>query len=169
MFNTGLRAKPSDKSIFSPSVCNCWVTMWAEVYIRSPTGDLSWIMRIQNDDQDLTASTFPDLPLANISSLLRGTTDHSEEFDELLGEDRKIDSSSLPENEYETLLEEHFNLPSTGGCASALNTQSLRCCCDRRLLHFTPCQMGSGAVTKLDFLYIVQYIFIFYFFNIHLL
>lgn len=92
--------------------------MWAEIYIRSPTGDLSWIMRIQNDDQDLTASTFPDLPLANISSLLRGTIDHTDEFDQLLGEDRKIDSSSLPENEYESLLEEHFNLPSTGGFSS---------------------------------------------------
>jgi len=130
--------------------------MWAEIYIRSPTGDLSWIMRIQNDDEDLTASTFPDLPLANISSLLRGTIDHSEEFDELLGEDRKIDSSSLPENEYETLLEEHFNLPSTGGCPSALNTQSpnvMRRCCDTRLLHFTPWQMGYGVMTQLDFLY----------------
>ena len=118
----GLRAKPSDASIFSPSVCNCWCTMWGEIYIRSPTGDLSWIMRIQNDDQDPTASTFPDLPLANISSLLRGgaTVDRADDFDGLLGDDGKIDSSSLPENEYESLLEEHFNLPSSGGWESSM-------------------------------------------------
>ena len=115
----GLRAKPSDKSIFSPSVCNCWCTMWAEIHVRSPTGDLSWIMRVQNDDQDLTSSSFPDLPLANISSLLRGTIDHTDEFEQLLGDDKKIDSWSLQENEYETLLEEHFNLPATGGSESS--------------------------------------------------
>lgn len=28
--------------------CVCWCQGWAEVYVRRPTGDMSWIMRIQN-------------------------------------------------------------------------------------------------------------------------
>ena len=66
---TGLRAKKSDTSIFSTSLCNCWCTHWAEVHIRRPTGNLAWIMRIENE-QDLT-ETFPDFSLADISNLFK--------------------------------------------------------------------------------------------------
>ena len=64
---SGLKANPADRSVFSPHVCNCWCTQWAEFHIRRPTGNFSWIMRLQNE-QDLM-SMFPDFALSDISSL----------------------------------------------------------------------------------------------------
>ena len=64
---TGLKANPADRSVFSPHMCNCWCTQWAEFHIRRPTGNLSWIMRLQNE-QDLM-SMFPDFALSDISNL----------------------------------------------------------------------------------------------------
>ena len=63
----GLKANPSDRSVFSPHACNCWCTQWVEFHIRRPTGNLSWIMRLQNE-QDLMAM-FPDFALSDISNL----------------------------------------------------------------------------------------------------
>jgi len=31
------------------SVCNCWCTNWAEIYIRAPSGNMSWMMRVENE------------------------------------------------------------------------------------------------------------------------
>ena len=31
------------------NLCNCWCTNWAEVYIRAPSGNTSWMMRIENE------------------------------------------------------------------------------------------------------------------------
>lgn len=28
--------------------CFCWCGGWAEIHVRGPTGDVSWVMRIQN-------------------------------------------------------------------------------------------------------------------------
>lgn len=28
--------------------CVCWCGSWAEVYVRGPTGDVSWVIRLQN-------------------------------------------------------------------------------------------------------------------------
>ena len=61
------------------------------------------MMRIQNE-QDLTAF-FPDFSLTDISNLLISAPDNV--LDMLTG--NKIDSHSLEETEYETLLEEHFH------------------------------------------------------------
>lgn len=47
--------------------CACWCQGWAEVYIRRPTGDMSWVMRIQNDIS-YTHTTY-DFPLNEISTL----------------------------------------------------------------------------------------------------
>ncbi|KAL1488930.1 hypothetical protein ABEB36_014716 [Hypothenemus hampei] len=48
--------------------CACWCQGWAEVYIRRPTGDMSWIMRIQND---LSHTHTPyEFPLNEVSTLL---------------------------------------------------------------------------------------------------
>jgi len=63
----GLKANPTDHSVFSPHVCNCWCTQWSELHIRRPTGDFSWIMRLQNEP-DLMAM-FPDFALSDISNL----------------------------------------------------------------------------------------------------
>ncbi|KAK2584988.1 hypothetical protein KPH14_008518 [Odynerus spinipes] len=40
-------------------LCACWCQGWAEIYVRRPTGDMSWIMRIQNSMQLETPMDFP--------------------------------------------------------------------------------------------------------------
>ncbi|KAG7209739.1 hypothetical protein KM043_011368 [Ampulex compressa] len=40
-------------------LCACWCQGWAEIYVRRPTGDMSWIMRIQNSMQFETLMDFP--------------------------------------------------------------------------------------------------------------
>ncbi|XP_020281635.1 tuberin [Pseudomyrmex gracilis] len=40
-------------------LCACWCQGWAEIYVRRPTGDTSWIMRIQNSTQFETPTDFP--------------------------------------------------------------------------------------------------------------
>ncbi|XP_011497969.1 PREDICTED: tuberin [Ceratosolen solmsi marchali] len=52
--------------------CACWCQGWAEIYVRRPTGDMSWIMRIQNS---MNLDTTYDLPLDNITALYMPTTD----------------------------------------------------------------------------------------------
>ncbi len=99
----GLKAQPTDTSIFTPSPCNCWCTLWAEILIRRPTGNVSWMMRIQNEP-DLTEA-FPDFPLADISSLF--LPDRNVELESATVES-KIDTNSIGENEYEKLLLTHF-------------------------------------------------------------
>ena len=66
----GLKAKKSDASIFSASLCNCWCTQWAEVHIRRATGNVAWIARIENDQE--LSEVFPEFDLADISSLFKG-------------------------------------------------------------------------------------------------
>ncbi|ELT92478.1 hypothetical protein CAPTEDRAFT_148419 [Capitella teleta] len=97
--------KGESKSIFGAHLCNCWCTLWAEIHIRRPTGNLSWMMRIQNQ-QDL-AEAFPDFSLADISSLFMSTREEEEAL-KLEGESR-IDGLHLQEKEYESLLQEHFD------------------------------------------------------------
>ncbi|KMQ95864.1 tuberin-like isoform x1 protein [Lasius niger] len=40
-------------------LCACWCQGWAEIYVRRPTGDMSWITRIQNSTQFETPMDFP--------------------------------------------------------------------------------------------------------------
>ena len=56
-------------------LCNCWCESWAEILIRRPSGNVSWIMRVQNErgveDGEKTA-----LPLADIHALLTINSNH---------------------------------------------------------------------------------------------
>ncbi|XP_076271400.1 TSC complex subunit tuberin isoform X2 [Rhynchophorus ferrugineus] len=47
--------------------CACWCQGWAEIYIRRPTGNMSWAMRIQNDINYTHANY--EFPLNEISTL----------------------------------------------------------------------------------------------------
>ncbi|ESP04643.1 hypothetical protein LOTGIDRAFT_61259, partial [Lottia gigantea] len=38
-----------EKRAFSMNQCNCWCTGWAEILIRAPSGNISWMMRIENE------------------------------------------------------------------------------------------------------------------------
>ena len=75
--------------------------------MRRPTGVLSWMMRIQNQ-QDL-AEIFPDFSLADISSLFMSADTSQEERDE---PKKMIDNLDLAEKEYESLLQDHFQTES---------------------------------------------------------
>ncbi|XP_039291005.1 LOW QUALITY PROTEIN: tuberin [Nilaparvata lugens] len=60
-----------DQIIFSmdrrePQICACWCQGWAEIHVKRPTGDMSWIMRLQN--HKLTAQT--DVAFADVATLL---------------------------------------------------------------------------------------------------
>lgn len=48
-------------------ICACWCQGWAEVYVRRPTGDMSWVMRIQNDIS--YQHTMYEFPYNEISTL----------------------------------------------------------------------------------------------------
>ncbi|XP_034935459.1 tuberin [Chelonus insularis] len=52
--------------------CACWCQGWAEIYVRRPTGDVSWIMRIQNSGQ--FDGSF-ELPMHDITTLYMPTSD----------------------------------------------------------------------------------------------
>ncbi|XP_033337917.1 TSC complex subunit tuberin isoform X3 [Megalopta genalis] len=53
-------------------LCACWCQGWAEIYVRRPTGDMSWIMRIQNSMQ---FEMHIDFPVHDIMALYRPTQD----------------------------------------------------------------------------------------------
>ncbi|CAH0564266.1 unnamed protein product [Brassicogethes aeneus] len=56
--NDGKNEKPN---------CACWCQGWAEIYVRRPTGDMSWVMRIQN--QTSFQQSMYEFPLNEISTL----------------------------------------------------------------------------------------------------
>lgn len=49
-------------------LCTCWCTNWAEVHIRRPTGNTSWLMKIQN--QLCLPSSPPDVPLSLLTAMV---------------------------------------------------------------------------------------------------
>ena len=55
------QSKPSCKVSGSYDECQCSCVGWAEVYIRRPTGNISWIMEVDNRDNVLSA--FPDMAM----------------------------------------------------------------------------------------------------------
>ncbi|XP_071965999.1 tuberin-like isoform X2 [Antedon mediterranea] len=48
--------------------CTCWCQGWAEIYIRRPTGNVAWTMRIQNRGKLVPFEA--ELPMRDISTLL---------------------------------------------------------------------------------------------------
>lgn len=64
-------------------LCACWCQGWAEIYVRRPTGDMSWIMRIQNSMQ---FETHVDFPVYDIMALYRPNQDLSQKQQETASE-----------------------------------------------------------------------------------
>nr|CAH7730250.1 unnamed protein product [Callosobruchus chinensis] len=48
-------------------LCACWCSGWAEIHVRRPTGNMSWVMRIQN--QINFPHSIYEFPLKEISAL----------------------------------------------------------------------------------------------------
>lgn len=72
-------------------LCACWCQGWAEIYVRRPTGDMSWIMRIQNSMQ---FETNVDFPVYDIMALYRPNQDlvqkHQECTSECSGDETEV-------------------------------------------------------------------------------
>ncbi|XP_039753773.1 tuberin isoform X2 [Pararge aegeria] len=47
--------------------CPCWCARWAELHVRSPTGDVSWLLRMQNH---MSESQLQEWPLQDVLALL---------------------------------------------------------------------------------------------------
>jgi len=52
-------------------MCACWCTGWAEIHVRRPSGDTSWMCRVQN--ASLTSDSHGDFPLADLSALFHSS------------------------------------------------------------------------------------------------
>ena len=57
-------------------LCTCWCQGWAEIHIRRPTGNTSWMMRVQNQIGNNSAA---DLPIREISAMFLRNPDLEKE------------------------------------------------------------------------------------------
>ncbi|KAL4240095.1 Tuberous sclerosis 2-like protein [Mactra antiquata] len=84
-------------------ICNCWCTNWAEIHIRAPSGNLSWMMRTENEtgQHSVQDSQVQDITMifASIGKKRRADSDRRS---------HRIESGSIGEEEYETLYKQHF-------------------------------------------------------------
>ncbi|XP_071440421.1 tuberin-like [Hetaerina americana] len=92
-------------------LCACWCQGWAEIHIKRPTGDVSWVMRIQNQAYFQTSPL--DFPLADISTLfLPSLSKEDKKFQDFVTGHKRIDSENLGESEYDAILDHHFDQAS---------------------------------------------------------
>ncbi|XP_067006155.2 tuberin isoform X2 [Anabrus simplex] len=88
--------------------CACWCQGWAEIYVRRPTGDMSWVMRIQNHNN--LQNSLLDFPLADISTLFMPaeTSKKEQQFEDYVSGHKRINSENLAESDYDAILDQHF-------------------------------------------------------------
>lgn len=70
-------APPPDK-LSPPQLCSCWCRGWAEITIRRPSGNISWLMRVQNRLHPLHPSQLgqrPDSQLGLVAINLPSTAE----------------------------------------------------------------------------------------------
>ncbi|XP_076345380.1 TSC complex subunit tuberin isoform X3 [Tachypleus tridentatus] len=108
----------------SSHLCSCWCQGWAEVHIRRPSGNISWMMRIQN--AMFFPSSPPDFPLPDITALFSPSRQEDRDRSEVTSH-KRIDSESLEEKEYEAIHKQHFcpQDSSVVGSSSGSNCQEL--------------------------------------------
>ncbi|KAH3862473.1 hypothetical protein DPMN_025440 [Dreissena polymorpha] len=99
-----LGIKGVDLANFNMEVCNCWCTNWAEIYIRAPSGNLSWMMRIENEASisNMAENQVPDI------TMLFASMGKKRQRDTVARHSHRIESGSIGEEEYETLYKQHF-------------------------------------------------------------
>ena len=80
----------------SPSeLCSCWCNGWAEIHVRRPSGEVSWMTRIQN--ASLTSESHAEFPLTDITTLFHPDKEENPEdqpMDLVLEQDLQSDSES---------------------------------------------------------------------------
>ncbi|XP_044760648.1 tuberin isoform X2 [Coccinella septempunctata] len=101
----------ADPDKYEKPLCSCWCQAWAEIYVRRPTGDMSWVMRIQNTIsskssinefplKELTHLFMPSVTTGNANDISPATSRVNSSADAVLDivlqeRDRDIDSSNL--------------------------------------------------------------------------
>ncbi|CAL4122282.1 unnamed protein product, partial [Meganyctiphanes norvegica] len=83
---------------------------WCESTVRCPYGNMSWMMRVQNQ-QTLVNGSSSDLPLHDLSILFspQPPPPSSDLIRTLLN--KKIDTDNMDDEKYQELLEQHFEEP----------------------------------------------------------
>ncbi|XP_073996859.1 TSC complex subunit tuberin isoform X2 [Rhodnius prolixus] len=51
---------------YERQVCACWCKGWAEIYIRRPTGAMSWVMRLQNEPHSAHMQDYSNSDLSTL-------------------------------------------------------------------------------------------------------
>ncbi len=100
-----LQGQKESDSQKSTALCACWCTGWAEILVRRPAGNASWMCRIQNSS--LVSSSHSDLPLtADLSALFQPSKDR--EFrgrvDSALDMSKRIQVETLSDAQYSELV-----------------------------------------------------------------
>ena len=57
-------------------LCSCWCNGWAEIHVRRPSGEVSWITRIQN--ASLTSESHAEFPLSDLTTLFHPDKEEEE-------------------------------------------------------------------------------------------
>ena len=93
-----------------PELCACWCTGWAEIYVRRPSGDVSWMCRIQNSS--LTSDSHVELPLADLTQLMQPSMAQDDMID-ILDPSKRINVDNLTDAQYD---EDLLIMDSTVSC-----------------------------------------------------
>ncbi|KAK9888340.1 hypothetical protein WA026_000595 [Henosepilachna vigintioctopunctata] len=66
-----------DSDKYEKPLCACWCQSWAEIFVRRPTGDMSWVMRIQNTLS--SKSLISEFPLKELTNLFMSSMSSTHE------------------------------------------------------------------------------------------
>ncbi|XP_060063487.1 tuberin-like isoform X5 [Ylistrum balloti] len=116
----GVKNPSSDGRVLNNLMCNCWCTGWAEIMIRAPSGNLSWMMRIENET---SLTSLQESPMTDITMLFAAMRNKPPDMDSLRSSSR-IDSGSIGEEEYESLYDLHFPSDSNSDHKKITQSQS---------------------------------------------
>ena len=83
-----------------PDLCSCWCSGWAEIHIRRPSGDVSWMCRIQNSS--LVSDSHGEFPLADLTAIFQPTKDNELHMS-MLDTSKRIPIESLTDKDYDAL------------------------------------------------------------------
>ncbi|KFM71943.1 Tuberin, partial [Stegodyphus mimosarum] len=105
----------------SNHLCSCWCSSWAEVHIRRPTGNTSWMMKMQN--HLFLPSAPPDIPLSVLTSLV------------------------LPQKIEDQDADDYF-LSSTEDDVLAAESELKEVSCDRGGIEISPCPKSNPPMRR---------------------
>lgn len=86
-----LDKQESEKKV--SELCSCWCNGWAEIHVRRPSGDVSWMMRTQN--ASLTSESHAEFPLTDLTTLF-----HPDKEEPAAEEDRPLELDSMNDKKH---------------------------------------------------------------------